>query len=65
MYIGFIFWLLMVLWFLSWVGVIWGPPNGPWLHVNTVLLFALFFFLGWKVFGFVIHASVATGTVPV
>jgi hypothetical protein len=44
MSIGLLFWVLMVLWFFSWV-------------TNTYsLFFVLLFLLGWHAFGFVIHA---------
>jgi hypothetical protein len=58
MTIGFLFWLLMVLWFVfSIVGRL-APDRVPWSpFVNDVFLFILFFLIGWKVFGFVIHAS--------
>lgn len=58
MTIGFLFWLLMVLWFIF--GFWWHWPAdmanrsalGP--IGGHVLTFILFFLLGWKVFGFVI-----------
>lgn len=59
MTLGFLFWLLMILWVLF--GVYWkwpasgtndarsfGPVGG------TVLLFVLLFLLGWKTFGFIV-----------
>jgi hypothetical protein len=59
MSIGFIFWLLMIIWAIF--GLIWRWPGtaarvgvygpvGDWL-----LIFILFFLLGWRNFGFVIH----------
>jgi hypothetical protein len=50
--IGYIFWLLMIVWAVF--GFWWGwsrDPRGPW--VGVVLVFVLLFLLGWKVFGFV------------
>lgn len=49
MTIGFLFWLLMILWALTWLGVITIAWAGP------ALLFILLFLLGWKVFGFPIQ----------
>ncbi len=52
--IGFIFWLLMIIWF------IWSLPfNNAWQdrapYAGSVLLFILFLLLGWHVFGPPIH----------
>lgn len=51
--IGIAFWVIMLIWL---VFGLFGPMLGfaPALHatVSTVLLFVLFFLLGWKVFGF-------------
>lgn len=57
MSIGLLFWILMVFWFLSWIGTTYAPTQWPWAtHAGNVLFFLLLFLLGWKVFGFVIHA---------
>jgi len=57
MSIGLIFWILMLLAFVSWLGATYGPAQYPWaIHANYVLFFILLFLLGWKVFGFAIHA---------
>lgn len=58
MSIGLLFWVLMVLWFFSWLGTTWGTPGQfPWaIHANSLLFFVLLFLLGWHAFGFVIHA---------
>ncbi len=54
MSIGFIFWLLMIIWAVfgfpgnTWAGA-WGP------RVGWGLGFILFFLLGWHDFGFVVH----------
>lgn len=54
--IGFIFWLLMILWFFF--GIAWNSNAsalGTWgLWGNWILLFVLFFILGWHDFGFVV-----------
>lgn len=57
--IGYIYWVLMILWFIF--GFWWNYPApgsgragfGP--IGGHVLMFALFFLLGWREFGFVIH----------
>lgn len=55
MTIGFLFWLLMVLWFVLSLFGRYAPER--WNPIfNDVFLFILFFLIGWKVFGFVIHA---------
>jgi hypothetical protein len=55
--IGMIFWMLMILWFFF--GIAWNSNStmfGTWgLWGNWLLLFVLFFILGWKEFGFVVH----------
>ncbi len=59
MTIGFLFWLLMILWFLF--GLYWnwpagGPNQSNFGHLGgNLLLFILLFLLGWRVFGFVIQ----------
>lgn len=52
---GVVFWILMILWavFGLWYHVNPGTPYG-WVG-NTLLLFLLFFLLGWHDFGFVIR----------
>lgn len=52
--IGFVFWLLMLLWVV--LGFVWYWPRGgatayP-MAGGHVLIFVLFFILGWAVFGF-------------
>ena len=56
--IGLVFWILMLLWLV--LGLIWnwpgnpaGLPYGP--LGNVVLLFILFFLLGWHAFGPPVH----------
>ena len=57
MSIGFLFWLLMILWLIFGMWSVWpaaGQPN--WRPVGgNLLLWILLFILGWRVFGFVIH----------
>jgi len=57
--LGFIFWLLMVLWLvLGYFGVSaesGSPYRGRLIGSWGLLTFVLFFLLGWKVFGFVIQ----------
>jgi hypothetical protein len=57
MSIGFLFWLIMILWLL--LGVWQGRPStGPWNWYplgGTIILWILLFMLGWHVFGFPIH----------
>jgi hypothetical protein len=60
MTIGFIFWLLMILWILFGFYVNW-PDGGVWTRQHAgpiggnLLLFVLLFLLGWAVFGFVVQ----------
>ena len=55
--IGLLFWVLMVLWFFSWMSRMWAPQQFPWaVHASDGLFFVLLFLLGWHAFGFVIHA---------
>jgi hypothetical protein len=56
MSIGLLFWVLMILWFFSWMGTRWGGMAGPWVYASELLMFVLLFLLGWHAFGFVIHA---------
>ncbi len=59
MTIGFLFWLLMILWLIF--GLWWNWPDqgagragfGP--IGGNLLLFILLFLLGWKIFGFPIQ----------
>jgi hypothetical protein len=55
MSIGLIFWVLMLLWLVSYWGTNWGGwgPNAG--HAGSLLLFILFFLLGWHDFGFIVH----------
>lgn len=52
MSIGFIFWLLMILWA---VFGIWRAGGDRYAIGGNVLLFVLLFLLGWRVFGFIVH----------
>lgn len=56
--IGMIFWLLMILWFIF--GLYWNWPAQPGPSGfgglgGHLLLFILFFIVGWKLFGFVVQ----------
>ncbi len=55
--IGFLFWLLMILWFVFGIGGQWyeGPNRRYVLAGGAFLIFILFFLIGWKLFGFVIQ----------
>ncbi len=57
MTIGFLFWLLMVLWAIFGVGgVIYdGPYRGRIMFGGNLLLFVLLFLVGWRLFGFIIQ----------
>ena len=56
MYIGLVFWIVMIIWFVLWLaGTALLGPVGP--HVNAAILFVLFALLGWKVFGPVIKSG--------
>lgn len=55
--IGMLFWMLMIIWAVF--GLAWNSNPamfGTWGWVpNWLLLFVLFFILGWHAFGFVVH----------
>jgi hypothetical protein len=51
---GIFFWVIMILWFVSWLGTRWGRFSN-YMYINEILFFALFFILGWHAFGFVIY----------
>jgi hypothetical protein len=54
--IGLIFWVIMLLWILSWVASSWGAQQFPWaIHASGLLFFILLFLLGWHDFGFIVH----------
>ena len=56
MSIGLIFWVIMLLWIVSWAATRWGPNQYPWaIHASSLLFFVLLFLLGWRVFGFMIQ----------
>jgi hypothetical protein len=59
MSIGFVFWLLMLLWILF--GLYVGWPGRPQIAYGPIgsnlLLFILLFLLGWAVFGFIIQGG--------
>ena len=47
---GLLFWFLMILWALSFVGT-WANWSGPWVYGNGVLHWIVLGLLGWKVYG--------------
>jgi hypothetical protein len=53
--IGLIFWVIMLLWIISWFGTTFGNWGGPFVYVSSGLIFILFFLLGWHDFGFIVH----------
>jgi hypothetical protein len=55
MTIGFIFWLLMILWLVFGVLSHNNPASPYFSRISDGFLFVLLFLLGWKVFGFVIQ----------
>lgn len=58
MSIGLLFWVIMVIWIISWFATSWGGANWPWAaHANSFLFFILLFLLGWKTFGFIIQGA--------
>lgn len=58
MSVGFVFWVLMLIWLVF--GVFWSWPAGfsrdnlP-VWGGSALMYILFFLLGWHVFGWPIH----------
>ena len=57
MTIGFLYWLLMILWFLF--GLYWNRSELRGGNVGVaggnLLLFVLLFLLGWRTFGFIVQ----------
>jgi hypothetical protein len=52
--IGIAFWVLMLLWLVF--GVYWGYTGASHLVLGgNLIIWLLFFLLGWKVFGFALH----------
>ena len=54
--IGLIFWVIMLLWILGYIGSVYSPGAYPWVHGSTLMLFILLFLLGWHAFGFMVRA---------
>jgi hypothetical protein len=52
--IGLLFWILMILWMISWVGTRWGGYTG-YVYASDFLFFVLLFLLGWHDFGFILQ----------
>jgi hypothetical protein len=57
MSVGFIFWLLMLLWLVGFLAGSFGPPAyiAHWQRFHVLFLFVLLFLLGWHSFGFIIR----------
>ncbi len=55
MSVGFVFWLIMLLWLVFGFFVFWPVGYSNYAFGGNILLFILLFLLGWKVFGFPIH----------
>lgn len=52
MTVGFVFWLIMLLWLiLGVVGALRAAPVNGWSTGSDLLLFILFCLVGWKLFG--------------
>lgn len=51
MTIGFIFWLLMLLWLAFGLWSFWGTPPNTAVWGGSAFMFVLLFLLGWKTFG--------------
>ena len=51
MSIGFLFWLLMVLWLIFGAYTRRASLSAPWIWGGDLLLWVLLFLLGWRVFG--------------
>ena len=56
MSIGLLFWIIMIFLILSRVGAWTGHLTGPYLYIGDGIFIVLLFLLGWKEFGFIIHA---------
>lgn len=57
MSMGFIFWLLMVLWVFFLGGLGWrNKPEDRMFLPAGAIVFVLLFLLGWKVFGFIVQS---------
>ena len=54
--IGLLFWILMILWIISWVGTRWGGYTG-YVYASDFLFFVLLFLLGWHDFGFILQGG--------
>lgn len=54
--VGILFWMLMVIFLLFGVWLGWrGSPESRPLAGGNLLIFILFFLIGWKLFGFVVQ----------
>jgi hypothetical protein len=58
MSLGFLFWLIMVVWIIFWAFGTFTPAGQPyWNRGGWLIGFVLFFILGWATFGFVIQGG--------
>lgn len=56
MSMGLVFWIIMLIWLIFWVGI-WAYPGWPyWGHIHPLIFWILLALLGWKVFGPMIHS---------
>jgi hypothetical protein len=56
--IGLLFWIMMILWLLAYVGVGWwgwGGTRGA--YMTNLFLWILLFLLGWHDFGFILQGG--------
>jgi hypothetical protein len=47
---GLLFWIIMILCILSYIGA-WSGWSGPWVYSNSIITLVLLGLLGWRVFG--------------
>jgi hypothetical protein len=55
--IGLIFWVIMLFWLLSQLGIWWGYNDARLSYANQFLLWVLLACLGWATFGPMIRAG--------
>src|SRR4029077_17626365 len=56
MTIGFVFWLIMLIWLIFWAFGNFTPQGQPyWNRGGWLGGFVLFFLIGWRLFGFIIQ----------
>lgn len=52
--IGLLFWILMILWMISWFSTRFGGYTS-YVYASDLLFFVLIFLLGWHSFGFILQ----------